>query len=81
MSAERTYGLVIVGGLSVGGSFEPLHNAINIAELAVEKGAAAILFPVSVRRQLYDLSDEMAAKLTIIFYTDQRDALGKALLD
>ena len=74
-------GLVIVGGMSIGGSFEPIHNAVNVAELAVEKGAQTILFPVSARRQLNDLSDEMAAKIAIVYYVDVRDVLVKALAD
>lgn len=74
-------GLVVVGGLSVGGSFEPVHNAVSIAELAVEKGAQTVLFPVSARRQLNDLSDDMAAKITVVYYVDVRDALLKALVD
>ena len=74
-------GLVVVGGLSVGGSFEPIHSAVTIAELAVEKGAQTVLFPVSARRQLNDLSDDMAAKITVIYYVDVRDALLKALVD
>jgi len=39
------------------------------------------LFPVSARRQLNDLSDEMAARITIIYYVDVRDALLKAMAD
>ncbi len=74
-------GLVIVGGLSIGGSFEPIHNAVGIAELLVEKGAQTILFPVSARRQLNDLSDEMAARIVIVYYVDVRDALLKAVAD
>jgi ATP-dependent Lon protease len=72
-------GLVVVGGMSIGGSFEPIHNAVAVAELAVEKGAQTILFPVSARRQLNDLSDEMAARITIVYYVDVRDALIKAV--
>ena len=74
-------GLVIVGGLSIGGSFEPIHNAVSIAELLVEKGAQTILFPVSARRQLNDLSDEMAARITIVYYVDVRDAFLKSIAD
>ena len=74
-------GLVIVGGLSIGGSFEPIHNAVSIAELLVEKGAQTILFPVGARRQLNDLSDEMAARITIVYYVDVRDALLKSIAD
>ena len=74
-------GMVVVGALNLGGSLDPLHNAVDVVELAVEKGAAQILMPVAARRQLSDLSDEMAAKATIIFYSDLRDALLKALLE
>jgi ATP-dependent Lon protease len=37
--------------------------------------------PVSSRKQLYDLSDDMATKVDIQFYADVREALLKALLD
>jgi ATP-dependent Lon protease len=50
-----------------------------VVERAVEKGAATVLMPVSARRQLADLSDEMAAKVTVTFYSDAQDALLKAL--
>lgn len=72
-------GLIVVGEVNLGGSIEPVHNAVSLAELAVEKGAKALLVPVSCRRQLYELSDEMATKLDIEFYLDARDALLKAL--
>ena len=32
-------GLIVVGELNLGGSIEPIYNAVNIVELAVEKGA------------------------------------------
>ncbi len=77
-------GLIIVGEINLGGSadaIEPIHNAVAIAEIAVEKGAAALLVPVACRRQLFDLSDDMAAKVDIQFYSDARDALLKAIAD
>jgi ATP-dependent Lon protease len=74
-------GLIVIGGISVGGSVEPIHNAVLLAEQAVERGAQTALFPVAARRQLNDLSDEMAAKINIVYYTDARDALVKALCD
>lgn len=74
-------GLVVVGEVSLGGTIEPIHNAVSLAEHAVEKGAKALLLPVSCRRQLFDLSDDMATKLDIEFYQDGRDALLKALAD
>jgi ATP-dependent Lon protease len=72
-------GLVIVGGLNLGGSIEPVHNPIDIVELAMEKGATAVLMPVSCRRALVDLSDEVATKVQVLFYADAADALRKAV--
>lgn len=74
-------GLIVVGEINLGGSIESINNAVNIAELAVEKGAIALLMPVTARRQLYELSDEMATKIDIQFYQDARDALLKAILE
>ncbi len=72
-------GLVIVGEIALGGSIEPLNNPVSIAEIAVEKGATSLLMPVSCRRQLIDLPDDMATKVSIQFYSDARDALVKAI--
>ncbi len=74
-------GLIIVGEINLGGSIEPIHNPVNIAEIAVEKGATALLMPVACRRQLLDLSDDMATKVDIQFFSDARDALIKAMAD
>ncbi len=74
-------GLIIVGEINLGGSIEPVHNAVTIAEIAVEKGATSLLMPVACRRQLVDLSDDMATKIDIQFYSDARDALLKAMAE
>jgi len=74
-------GLIIIGEINLGGSIEPVHNPISMVEIAVEKGASAVLMPVSCRRQLFDLSDDMATKVDIQFYSDARDALLKAMME
>ena len=74
-------GLILCGEINLGGSIEPIHNPVDIAEMAVEKGATALLMPVACRRQLIDLSDEMATKVDIQFYSDSRDALLKAMAE
>ena len=74
-------GLIIVGEINLGGSIEPIHNPVSIAEIAVEKGATALLMPVACRRQLVDLSDDMATRVDIQFYSDARDALLKAMVE
>jgi ATP-dependent Lon protease len=72
-------GLVVVGGLNLGGSIEPIFNPVTVAEIAIEKGATNLLMPIVSRRQLNDLPDDLAAKITINYYVDARDALLKAI--
>ena len=74
-------GLIVVGALNLGGSVELIPNPVAVAELAVEKGAITLLMPISSRRQLFDLPDEMATKINIDFYADAADAFAKAILD
>lgn len=74
-------GLIAVGGLNLGGGIDPLYNAVSVAELAIEKGAETLLAPITARRQLNELSDEMATKLSILYYADAREALLKSLVE
>ena len=74
-------GLILVGALNLGGSVEPLANAVGIVEVAVEKGASVVVMPVSARRQLFELSDDMATRINVLFYSDTPDALLKALVE
>ncbi|WP_201455599.1 protease Lon-related BREX system protein BrxL [Roseovarius indicus] len=74
-------GLVISGGITLGGSLEPVHNPIDLIELAMEKGAEAVLLPISSRRALIDLSDDVATKVQVLFYADAADALRKCVHD
>jgi len=69
------------GGLNLGGGIDPVHNAVSVAELAIEKGATTLLVPISARKELNELSDEMATKISILFYSDAREALLRALAD
>ena len=72
-------GQIVVGALNLGGSIDPLYNAVNVVELAIQKGASVVLIPVSARKQLFDLSDDMATRVNVLFYTDARDAFIKSL--
>lgn len=74
-------GIIIVGGINLGGSIEPIHNPIDVVELALEKGAATVMMPVSCRRTLIDLSDEVATKIQVLYYSDAADALRKSIND
>jgi ATP-dependent Lon protease len=72
-------GLVVVGGLNLGGSVEPIYNAVDVVECAADKGCKTILMPVATRKQLFELPDDIATRVNIVFYSDARDALLKAL--
>lgn len=74
-------GLVVVGQLNLGGSLDMVYNAVNLAEIAVEKGATTLLIPLNARKQLNDLSDDMITKINIQYYTDLKDCLIKALTE
>jgi ATP-dependent Lon protease len=73
--------LLVVGEVTLGSTIEPVFNAVTLAELAIEKGANSLLLSVACRKQLFDLSDDMATKLDVEFYQDARDALLSALVD
>jgi ATP-dependent Lon protease len=81
MERSTKGGLIVVGALNLGGSVEMIASPAAVAELAVEKGATQLLMPISSRRQLLDLPDEMATKVNVIFYADATDALAKAILE
>ena len=74
-------GMAVAGNVSLGGSIEPIHNPVDVVELALAKGATYLLMPVACRKALVDLSDEAATKVQILFYSDASDALRKALVD
>lgn len=74
-------GLVIAGPLNLGGSTELLPNAVELAEMAIDKSAMTLLMPISARKQLFDLPDVAATKINIEFYSDAADALLKAVVE
>ncbi len=74
-------GAIVAGALNLGGSIELLPNALQVAELAVDKQAQTLLMPVSARRRLDDLPDELWTRVNIEFYRDGPDGVLKALLE
>jgi ATP-dependent Lon protease len=72
-------GTIMVGPLNLGGSIEMIPNPVAIAEMAVDKQAAVLLMPVSARRALNDLPDELWTRINIEFYSDTADAVFKGL--
>ena len=74
-------GAIVAGALNLGGSIEPVPNAARVAELAVDKQAQTLLMPVSARRQLDDLPDDLWTRINIEFYKDGPDGVFKALME
>ena len=74
-------GLIAVGNMTLGGGIETVVNAVSLAELAMEKGADTLLMPVASRKQLFEVSDDVATKVSFLFYSDAADALIKSLGD
>ena len=74
-------GTIVAGALNLGGSIEVIPHAVRIAELAIDKQAQTLLMPVSARRQLNDLPDEIWTKINIEFYKDGPDGVFKALME
>ena len=58
-----------------------ITNPVRIAEMAAEKQATTLLLPVSARRALNDLPDDIWTKVKIEFYRDAVDGVFKALED
>lgn len=70
---------IITGPLNLGGSLDQLADPVAIAELAVDKGASVLLLPVTARRELMSLPDDIWTKLNIEFYRDAADGVFKLL--
>jgi len=74
-------GTIVVGALNLGRSIDLIPNAVQIAELAIDKQAQTLLMPVAARRQLNDLPDDLWTRISIEFYKDAADAVFKALVE
>lgn len=62
-------------------TIEAVDNAATLAELEIEKGAKSLFLSVACRKELLDLSDDMATKLDVEVYQDALDALLNPLTD
>lgn len=73
-------GMICVGSLNLGGGIETIYNVASVVELAAERGATTLLMPAATRRDVMNLSDEIAG-VDVRFYTDARYAFPKAIAD
>ena len=77
---RRTRGATMIAGSpSLGGSLERLPNPVAIAELAVVKQARVVLMPVSARRELMNIPDDLWTRVNIEYYLDADDGVFKLL--
>jgi MarR family transcriptional regulator, organic hydroperoxide resistance regulator len=72
-------GLIVIGNITAEGAAEAVDRPTALVELAVTEGAKEILMPVSCRRALVDLPDEIATQVEIHFYAAAADVIAKAL--
>ena len=66
---------------NLGGSFELLRAPVAISELAFDKGAKVLLMPISCRKDLFKLPDNLVTKVDIEYYASPEEILLKALAE
>ena len=71
--------MVILGGMSLGGSIIPTENLAASLQVAFDSGAKRILIPMSSVRDIPTIPGELFAKFQTSFYADPVDAVFKAL--
>lgn len=71
--------MVILGGMSLGGSIIPAENLAASLQVAFDSGAKKILIPVSSVKDIPSIPGELFAKFQTSFYADPSDAVFKAL--
>ncbi len=59
LSRNTRGGAIIIYEVNFGGSVELIPNAVQIAELSIDKQSQTLLIRVSARRQLNDLPDDL----------------------
>jgi predicted ATP-dependent Lon-type protease len=52
-----------------------------LVEIAVEKSTAHVTVPISPRKWLNDLPDDVLTKVALFYYSDPRDTLIKGLAE
>ena len=71
--------MVILGGMSLGGSIIPMNNLAAALQGAFDSGAKRILIPMSSVGDIPTIPGELFAKFQTSFYADPSDAVFKAL--
>ena len=71
--------MVVLGGMSLGGSIIPVENLAETLQLAFDSGAKRLLIPMSSVNDIPAVPGELFAKFQTSFYSDPVDAVFKAL--
>lgn len=71
--------MVVVGDLSIQGNIRGARTIVEICRLAMENGARRILVPPENKRDLLEVSGDVAERLDPVFYGDPSVAVQKAL--
>ena len=71
--------LAVLGGISIGGTINPIEELANVLQVAHDAGANKILIPSNAKKQIVDVSDDLFVTFQIIFYNSPEAAVFKAL--
>jgi ATP-dependent Lon protease len=71
--------MVVLGGMSLGGSIVPVESLAETFQVAFDAGAKRVLIPMSSVGDIPTVPGELFAKFQISFYADPVDAVFKAL--
>ncbi|MGL5711504.1 MAG: protease Lon-related BREX system protein BrxL [Paraclostridium sp.] len=71
--------LVVLGGLSIGGTINKIEELANVLQVCFDAGAKKILLPMSNAADLATVPPELFSKFQTNFYTSPKDAVFKAL--
>lgn len=71
--------LAVLGGISIGGTINPIEELANVLQVAHDAGANKILIPSNAKKQIVDVPDDLFVTFQIIFYNSPEDAVFKAL--
>jgi len=71
-------GMVIFGDISIQGNVKGVRTLTEACQLAMENGARKVLVPVENRKQLLELSGDVAERLDPVFFSDPAVAVQKA---
>lgn len=79
MKKPITAQMVILGGMSLGGSIIPVSNLAETLQVAFDSGAKRILLPMSSVGDIASVPGELFGKFQTAFYSTPSDAVFKAL--